>query len=471
MNFWRETSLIDKGSQKSQWFLLFVGREAFLIHRRSACNPAMFKKNWFFVNSFVGALTFSNNFFFLQIFIAILLLVVTMINSVLIREAIPENQSKNNSFHRIYSNCDEDLSENSDDETTRFSDSYSSTTGARKFDTSSMLNKSFISAKSFGSSALKPATAWMSSVNNLNHSFRGEFQRSPCYQQSSPDLFQKHSDRQYFFPNDTISETQRCSSMIGLNTSFRIPDDCQNKLTDLNISGLRHRSRDTITCSSPTPSIISLNRHRSQLLTPARLNFNGKSSLIAPVATSWVAGGFFGKNNISPQKRQQPQVLLHPILSRTSSQSSGFESQASSAHNGNANGSRESSIAGDVFSNFSEPTLIADSASQMGIDAFTNSMFATARPKPQPFFPVLNQSTFIESASCKPESFTNHSTYNWTNANNTMTSTPPQPVYHQFGTHRDSLYNNDSAFSYHSPTIRKGNLMKPLNDSYFFDDK
>lgn len=403
--------------------------------------------------------------------------VVTIINSVFTRESTPEGQSKNNSFHRIYSNCDEDLSENSDAETTHISDTYSSTPRSRIYDSSSALNNAFGSVKSSSTSPLKSAPSWMSSANNLNHSFRSEYQRAPSYQQSNQDLFNQHTDRQYFFPNEAINETMRCSSMIGLNNaSFRIPDDCQNKLTDLNISGLRHRNRNTITCSSPTPSIISLNRCRSQLLTPARLSFNGHSSLTAPVTkTSWVAGGFFVKNNnMSPQKRQQPQtLLLHPILSRTSSQSSGFESQASSAHNGNANGSRESSIAGDAVSNFSEPTLIADSASQMGIDGCTNSMFATALPRPKPFFPLLNHkpSTFIETASWKPESFTNHSTYSWPNQR--LPSTP-QPVYHQFGTHRHSSYNNDSMFNksiFHSPTIRKGNLLKPLNDSYLFGDK
>lgn len=397
-----------------------------------------------------------------------MLFVVTILNSILIRESIPKGQSKNNSFHRIYSNCDEDLSENSDGETTQISDSYSSTPRS-----SSILNTAFGSAKSSSTSPLKSAPSWMSSANNLNYAFNSEFQRAPSYQQSNQNLFKQ----QYIFPNEAINESQRCSSMIGLNNaSFRIPDDCQNKLTDLNISGLRHRNKNTITCSSPTPSIISLNRCRSQLLTPSRLNFNGHSQLTAPVTkTSWVAGGFFVKNNnMSPQKRQQPQtVLLHPILSRTSSQSSGFESQASSAHNGNPNGSRESSIAGDAVSNFSEPTLIADSASQMGINGFTNSMFSTALPRPKPFFPLLNhnQSTFIDS----PESFTNYSTYQWPNRNvtNSLPSTP-QPVYHQFGTHRHSTYNNDSMFNkfpYHSPTIRKGSLMKPLNDSYLFGDK
>lgn len=402
-----------------------------------------------------------------------MLFVVTIISSVPIRESTPEGQGKNNSFHRIYSNCEEELSDNSDCETSTFSNSYNSTARSRKCESLSVLNNSFSSSKSLNS-------PWMSSVNNLNHSFRSEFQRSPRYQQSNLDLFSenKHSDRKYFFPNGTISEPQRCSSMFGLNSSFRqtiSPDDCQNKLTDLNISGTRHRNNNTITCSSPTPSMISLNRCRSQLLTPARLNFDSHSSLTAPATkTSWVAGGFFVKNGMSPQKRQQNEsVLLNPILSRTSSQSSGFESRASSAHNGNANGSRESSIAGDAVSSCSEPTLIADSASQMGINDATNSMFNSTLPRPKPFFPVLgkNQATFFDSASHKPDSITNYSMYPWTNQtvkyNVTSASQSSQPIYHQFGTHRHSAHYNDSMFNkfpYHSPGIRKGSLLK-LNDS------
>lgn len=383
---------------------------------------------------------------------------------VLIRDhQSPKVQSKDNSFHRIYSDCDEDLSEHSDADATLYSDSYSSTPRSRKCDSMSNLNNSFTSAKSFVPTVPKQ---WMSSANSLNHSFRSEFQQAPCYQQSNQDLFsqQNNTDGLFFFPNKAMNETNRCSSMLGLNSSFRIPDDCQNKLTDLNISGISHRNNNAITCSSPTPSIISLRRHRSQLLTPSRLNFNGRDSSLAATQTSWVAGGYFvnNKNNMSPQKRHQPlTVPLHPILSRTSSQSSGFESRASSAHNGHANGSRESSIAGDVFSNFSEPTQIADSASQMGINGAANSMFGTA---------------LHESASCKPESLTNYSVFPWTShaANKSLSSMrlSSQPVYHQFGTHRHGFYNNESSsFSHHSPSIRRGSLLKPLDDNYLFGDK
>lgn len=268
--------------------------------------------------------------------------------------------------------------------------------------------------------------------------------------------------------------------MLGLNSTFCIPDDCQTKLIDLNISGTKHRTKNkTITCSSPTPSLISVNRDRSQLLTPARLNFNSHPSLQAPVTqTSWVAGGFFVKNSMSPQKRQEPLTDLHPILSRTSSQSSGFESRASSAHNGNTNGSRESSIGGDVVSNFSEPLHFADSVSQMGVGCVGNS--ASTLPRPKPFFPALNrsQSTFIDSSICRNESLTNYSMFPWTN-NDTML--PNLPVYHQFGTQRgiDSRFDNGSSnsmnnlnkFTYHSSSIHKGSFIKPLSDNMALNDK
>lgn len=409
--------------------------------------------------------------------VAILLFLITSLNMALVQVAVaPKAQSKDNSFHRIYSDCDEDLSENSDGEATLYSDSYSSTPRSRKCDSMSILNNSFTSAKSFGPAVQKEP--WMSSANSLNQSFRSEFQRAPCYQQSNQDLFKQrnNTDGPYYFPDKTISVTNRCSSMLGLNSSFRIPDDCQNKLTDLNISGISYRNNNRMTCPSPTPSIISLSRHRSQLLTPSRLNFNGHATLTAPATqTSWVAGGYFvHKNNMSPQKLHQPTVPLHPVLSRTSSHSSGFESQASSAHNGHANGSRESSIAGDVVSNFSEPTLFADSASQMGIDAAnTNSMFNSRTAllqRPKPFFPLFNGNQ--SSAEFKPESLTNYSMLPWTsptsptvNKNLSSMHLSSQPVYHQFGTHRQSFYNSDSSlFSHRSPSIRRGSLMKPFDD-------
>ncbi|KAJ6638925.1 Transmembrane protein [Pseudolycoriella hygida] len=387
----------------------------------------------------------------LKICNAALLLVTTILTILTSLIAIQPKREKgqgNNSFHRIYSNCDEELSENSDNETPAFSDTFSSTPRSKKNGSLSYFKDSCSSLKSITPPGKVP---WASDCNSLNYSIRSH--RDHCN-----DSFSNRNDlnEMYFFPNK-MNDSNRCPSMVGLNSAFRIPDECHSKLTDLKISGMNNRNNKTITCLSPTPSVISLNRQRSQLLTPSRLNSHSPLNT-SVTQSSWVAGGFF--NNLSPQKRQQ-NVPLHPVLSRTSSQSSGFESHSSSAHNGHANGSRESSIAGDAVSIFSEPTLIADSASQMGINDST--LFASTLSRPQAFSPSSNK---VESfTSCLSFPRTSHS------ESNNFTSLPfsPQPRYHQFGTHRHSNYTNDSLFnkcsSPHS-TIHKGSLIKPFSENY-----
>jgi hypothetical protein len=433
---------------------------------------------------------------FLRIFIAVLTCIATIITNKSSQEAATKVNSADSSFHRIYSDCDEDLSEHSDEE---LSTSYESsfTPRNRKYQRS-IINNSFSSIKSLSPSELTNGTLrnrWTNSASILNHSFRNESQPSSYTHYSPPkeNLFlqQRANDQSYFFPNK-FDAAKKCTSMSSLNPSYRIADDCQTKLTGLNISGINYANNRTITCSSPTPSIISVNRQRSHLLTPSRLNFNqdfnNHSSIATPVTqTSWVAGGFFVKNSMSPQKRPQPQTDdLHPILSRTSSQSSGFESHTSSLHNIYGNGSRGSSIAGDAdyVSIFSEPKNFSDSVSQVGHRKNTTPSFtfgSTTLQKPKAIFPDLNntQPTFIGPISCPTDSLTNYSTFPWTNCRDSST---PRPVYHQFGTHRgtiggsysgsmDSLNLFNKSSFHRSPVIRKGSLLKTLYDNRSTGDK
>lgn len=331
-----------------------------------------------------------------------MVVVTTILNYTLFEEASYKCQSTNNSFHRIFSSCDEDLS---DDECTS-NDLCRSTSTKRDHE---------LSAKSFG----PEITCEDFFQNDVRRLTTGSgIRHLTAFQQQQP------------YSRDI---SQRKLTNDSLYSPFRIPDDCQNKLIDLKIGGASGRNNHVITCSSPTPSLSINGRGRSQLLTPARLNFNDCLSASA-TKTSWVAGGFFVKN-LSPQKRQQP---LHPI-SRTSSQSSGFESRASSMHNGYTNGSRESSVADDAAS------------------CYFSDNVATTRPPSPSLSPIsfsdcplninfpINRSFSVcnNSPSCEHETENYYSSTNNVTNDKKLTSLP-KSVYHQFGTHRLNLDVNDS---------------------------
>jgi len=146
------------------------------------------------------------------------------------------------------------------------------------------------------------------------------------------------------FPSATIYSSSPVS-MLSKNTSkidLTVPHLFQSSLNlnTLNNSHVRHRG-------STNPFLTHLNLDRQtprSIISPPRLIPNTVSE------PSWVAGGFWPT---SPSKSNQspiPNTDFVPIMSRTSSQSSGFESSAPF--------SRENSVAkDDRASVFSEPLL------------------------------------------------------------------------------------------------------------------
>lgn len=161
------------------------------------------------------------------------------------------------------------------------------------------------------------------------------------------------------------------------STFHTIPDDFQNKL-NLGTNYLQESSSPRTTTTTQFSDL----RQRTDVLTPSRLTVNTE-----PQQTSWVAGGYW---NTSPQKQfpQTSKIDFCPILSRTSSQSSGFESQAGSVHNIFEKNSRESSVCGDDIdraSVFSEPvrrseqTFIAPSTSSLNLNQPLYHQFGTQR--------------------------------------------------------------------------------------------
>lgn len=347
------------------------------------------------------------------------MVVAITLNYTLFEEATYKCPSLNNSFHRIFASCDEDLS---DDESSFNNNDYRSSSSSRR-DYEQSISPD-VTSKSWEDLFQDDTNRLKTGKDNRN---------SVWYQQQ----------QQY---NRDFSERNLTNER--LYSPFCIPDDCQNKLIDLKIGGMNGRNHRVITCSSPTPSILINDRDRSQLLTPARLNFNDYSPFSASATkTSWVAGGFFVKN-LSPQKRQQP---IHPI-SRTSSQSSGFESRASSIHNGYTNGSRESSVAGDAASYYLSDNITTTRPPSSSPISFYDC------PVNDSFSLFTKKQTF-NSTLCKPESENDFGLTNY--AYDKSIKPLSKSVYHQFGTHRLNLNDSGSVinrFSHHSVNLCKGNI-------------
>lgn len=317
-----------------------------------------------------------------------------------------ENKAANNSFHRIYSECNSDASDESDveDDLNTSIRSTGSNCSVRSRKTvksiNSTLNNSIHSISPIGSSTSRLRKHLSSSAYSLNHfvhqphmSSFGQLnkanQKNECRSLfgSTQSIYSAHSDhllRQPFgkyktqnpnfpvtrsrfgSPTSTIFSAQthkpfeetdiRCSSR---NSCRDIPDDFESGITQLSISGLTEKrfnhsnGFNGLHLRNTTSSGCSSSLRRdNQILLPARLNYNNGSEFRAlPVnQTSWLAGGYW--NSTSPKKinMQSQQPIFNqtnevfPIISRTSSQSSGFESQSSSTKNGQGNNSRENSL-------------------------------------------------------------------------------------------------------------------------------
>lgn len=225
-------------------------------------------------------------------------------------------------------------------------------------------------------------------------------------------------------PQPTYSIFNTPINCYNTSTFHTIPDDFQNKL---NLG-----SKSNYLPGSPSTTQFSDLRQRTDVLTPSRLTVNTEPQ------PSWVAGGYW---NTSPQKQfpQTSKIDFCPIRSRTSSQSSGFESRAGSVHNIFEKNSRESSICGDDIdraSVFSEP----------------------AYNRKRNFVPEnlnLNESFSKKSIAPSEQTFI---------APSTSSLNFNQPIlYHQFGTQR--VYNGGGPFTFQKmtktlPNIPKGSLLK-----------
>lgn len=233
----------------------------------------------------------------------------------------------NQSFHKICTEEAEDVSDNESDLSLSVS-LHRSANGT----TAHLLNSTLKSVDLNESGA-----SYFSKAASVNHSF----QRSPSVISNNKML----GNESIYSLNPTVNPFQRNPFYNHLNLDRQTPSE-----------------------------LSSCYRLRNNIIQPPKLNrdFNSPDS-------SWVAGGFF---TTSPKKAATPNTDFVPIHSRTSSQSSGFESSAPF--------SREPSIAKD-FQIFNSRN-----------SALSEPIPAIYPLRPQPIYPGDQQSHSPQGFFAKP---------------------------------------------------------------------
>lgn len=317
------------------------------------------------------------------------LLLLSLVNAFTVTKKGAKTDDANSSFHRLESESNSDVSESeAESELETSLRSTSSTGSGRRFgwNKTQILNSTISSnspsiISNGGALRQRPFTAstqslsnFHSATNKINTSFGSEcnFKRTnptdiphskfianqsafePPSQQNQLNRSQFRSQPQHQSDADT-ELTLRCMSR---NSLYDIPDDFESGITQLSISGIGGGHRNY---RKQTRIFGSSDRIRESLqksvLAPAR--FNGQENMqLHANQSSWLAGGYWN-NSTSPQKRSVSQMSQHhpepslatrtsydvfPMMSRTSSHSSGFESM----RNSTTNNSRENSLCGEV---------------------------------------------------------------------------------------------------------------------------
>lgn len=279
--------------------------------------------------------------------------------------------NSSNSFHRIHSDVNEEDSDNDLD----YSDSFSH---RDDFDV-----RSVNSVRSMRTSIYSPQATINSYASSRTITEQDLLNRTRDFERSrnfmAPSIHNDSVKYNNTFGNLTARNDIRSSSTFDLynannsqqqlnNQSFSINKEMtiadriqvQKDINRLNIDDGRMGSTSTVKnfpinqnpfsldrscCGSPAPSIAS-GYSKYHVVSPPRLT-NTK----AEKNQSWLAGGYW---QVSPSKpyMEVNHAAISP-LSRTSSQSSGFESQA---NEGSKKNSRENSLVHDDFASaFSEP--------------------------------------------------------------------------------------------------------------------
>lgn len=272
-----------------------------------------------------------SNEFHLNIITMIFTMVVTSLfysyKHKMISQNVFDNKLNESSFHRIYTE-DSDLD---------ISDSDSEENSSRILSSSPKFNFSCSSSLTELKDLNKRLMSKRRLVLNNNSMYTSQIDERTLMNESC---------NSWKSANSTMFN-QAAASNMDHNMSFNSYTSCvPSKLSQCNLINPNNISLESINlgCSSKTSHDsqfinnakylerpISVLRDRSQILTPSRLTH------VPPSTQSWVAGGFwkqttYTKNLLQPIPKS-PSVSspeFYPVTSRTSSQSSGFESQAGS---------------------------------------------------------------------------------------------------------------------------------------------
>lgn len=291
----------------------------------------------------------------------------------------------NTSFHRLDSESNSDISDSDVESELDTSLRSNSSAGTNHWNKTHILNSTIASsAASIASNASlirqRPFTASTQSLCSLrappnkNTSFGSVREFKRCNQMEN-DKFnqsafvtssQNQLNRSQYIPSQNYADTEATLRCMSRNSLYDVPDDFESGITQLSISGIGGRH---VNYRKQTRIFGSSDRIRDSLqksvLAPSRLNANEH----AHHQSSWLAGGYW--NNTSPQKRCNSQMNrteqsvvtkafdVFPMISRTSSHSSGFESMRNSTN------SRENSLCDDneadrtfLFCEPAEPVLL-----------------------------------------------------------------------------------------------------------------
>lgn len=284
------------------------------------------------------------------------------------------SNEQNTSFHRIESEANSDASDDSDVES--------------ELNTSLRSNVSSFSKRSWNETKLHNSTLSSNSPSNYSHcslpqrSYAvstqsiGSLKQAPLMNKTfAPDRSfhgGSHMDLTHSRLNASITSCnqseyypqRQCSSRMSFhsmnktftngadtyrspsrNSLYDIPNDFESGITRLNISGIGSKQfnmkKPSAHVFGSSDAFGDILRHRKTVLTPSRLSLNeSHHSTNQSSSSSWLAGGFW--NSTSPQKKNSHHLNsfrtdhhatikeMHPIISRASSKSSGFESRENS---------------------------------------------------------------------------------------------------------------------------------------------
>lgn len=334
---------------------------------------------------------------------------------------VKPSDNVNSSFHKIYSQqaIDADCSDTIDDSSSILQDAsicsrkeYQpqkppvNNLSAKSMDTTKSISPSVLSAStlrpfldtSFSSQIHSPKSHYEGSVLNVNR-LNATFQEQPIRS------FSRHS---MMAPSPSVSVDNFTTAIAGPNESalgyngfskYGFSTTCLNKSTlleedrfgddidRLSISGRLSVSRRDLTMVNNPFATHHVDRDDGYSLRQRKVTISPPQlGTVAESGSSWIAGGYWGG---SPQKNSEAPhdaTFTHPYMSRTSSQSSGFESQPTRR----PTPEEQPGIDLDRVSLFSEPA---------GIFASNASSVSAAFQQPTP---RLNQSFHIPPPQSSP---------------------------------------------------------------------